>query len=83
MVQGGLADYIGVDSLAVIAANELATEKKPEKQEFWGCLLDLLVLKFPPFGNAGAAARLSGRQPLTSFTRRGVAQLVEQRFPKP
>lgn len=34
-----LADYIGADRIAVISANELATEKKPEKREFWGHLL--------------------------------------------
>lgn len=31
-----LADFIGEDRIAVISANELATEKKPEKREFWG-----------------------------------------------
>lgn len=30
-----LADYIGADLRAVIAANELVTEKKEEKREFW------------------------------------------------
>lgn len=30
-----LADYIEADRIAVIAANELATEKKAEKQAFW------------------------------------------------
>lgn len=35
-----LADYIGADRIAVISANELATEKKPEKQEFWRGLLN-------------------------------------------
>ncbi|MDR2187712.1 MAG: hypothetical protein LBE62_06620 [Azonexus sp.] len=34
-----LADYIGADRLEVIAANELATEKKPEKRQFWMHLL--------------------------------------------
>lgn len=34
-----LADYIGADRIAVISANELATEKKPEKIEFWSHLL--------------------------------------------
>lgn len=34
-----LADYIGADRIDVISANELATEKKPEKQEFWRSLL--------------------------------------------
>ena len=30
-----LADYIGADLRAVIAANELVTEKKEEKRAFW------------------------------------------------
>lgn len=30
-----LADYIGADLREVIAANELATEKKEEKRAFW------------------------------------------------
>ena len=30
-----LADYIGADLRAVIAANELVTEKKEEKRRFW------------------------------------------------
>jgi hypothetical protein len=30
-----LADYIGADRIAVISANELATEKKEEKRAFW------------------------------------------------
>jgi hypothetical protein len=30
-----LADYIGEDRLAVIAANELTTEKKEDKRAFW------------------------------------------------
>lgn len=30
-----LADYIGADRMAVIAANELVTEKKEEKRAFW------------------------------------------------
>ena len=34
-----LADYIEADRIAVIGANELATEKKPEKREFWSHLL--------------------------------------------
>lgn len=34
-----LADYIEADRIAVISANELATEKKPEKREFWSHLL--------------------------------------------
>lgn len=34
-----LADYIGADRIAVISANELATERKPEKREFWSHLL--------------------------------------------
>ncbi|EKE17726.1 MAG: hypothetical protein ACD_10C00302G0002 [uncultured bacterium] len=35
-----LADYIGADLRAVIAANELVTEKKEEKRAFWGSLLN-------------------------------------------
>lgn len=34
-----LADYIGADRFTVIAANELATEKKEEKRAFWSHLL--------------------------------------------
>ncbi|MDP2880738.1 MAG: hypothetical protein Q8N89_04040 [Azonexus sp.] len=34
-----LADYIGADRIAVISANELATEKKEEKRAFWSHLL--------------------------------------------
>ena len=34
-----LADYIGADRIAVISANELATEKKEEKRAFWSQLL--------------------------------------------
>ena len=34
-----LADYIGSDRMAVIAANELATEKKEEKRTFWTSFL--------------------------------------------
>jgi plasmid maintenance system antidote protein VapI len=34
-----LADYIGADRIAVISANELATEKKEEKRQFWSHLL--------------------------------------------
>lgn len=34
-----LADYIEADRIAVISANELATEKKPEKRDFWSHLL--------------------------------------------
>lgn len=34
-----LADYIEADRIAVISANELATEKKEEKREFWSHLL--------------------------------------------
>lgn len=34
-----LADYIMADRIAVISANELATEKKAEKREFWSHLL--------------------------------------------
>lgn len=34
-----LADYIDADRIAVISANELATEKKEEKREFWNSLL--------------------------------------------
>lgn len=34
-----LADYIETDRIAVISANELATEKKPEKRDFWSHLL--------------------------------------------
>jgi len=34
-----LADYIEEDRFAVIAANELATEKKEEKRAFWSHLL--------------------------------------------
>lgn len=34
-----LADYIDADRMEVIAANELATEKKPEKREFWSHLI--------------------------------------------
>lgn len=34
-----LADYIGADRIAVISANELVTEKKPEKRDFWSHLL--------------------------------------------
>lgn len=30
-----LADYIGADLKAVIAANELVTEKKEEKRKYW------------------------------------------------
>ncbi|MCL2875458.1 MAG: hypothetical protein FWF12_04010 [Betaproteobacteria bacterium] len=30
-----LADYIEADPLAVISANELVTERKPEKRAFW------------------------------------------------
>jgi predicted transcriptional regulator len=30
-----LSDYIGEDLKAIIAANELVTEKKDEKREFW------------------------------------------------
>ena len=30
-----LADYIGADLRAVIAANELVTEKKEEKKNYW------------------------------------------------
>lgn len=35
-----LADYIEADRMSVIAANELATEKKEEKRAFWGSLLN-------------------------------------------
>lgn len=35
-----LADFIGEDRIDVISANELATEKKPEKQDFWRGLLN-------------------------------------------
>lgn len=34
-----LADYIEADRIAVISANELATEKKEEKRAFWSHLL--------------------------------------------
>lgn len=34
-----LADFIEADRIAVISANELATEKKEEKREFWSRLL--------------------------------------------
>lgn len=34
-----LADYIEADRIAVISANELVTEKKPEKRDFWSHLL--------------------------------------------
>lgn len=34
-----LADYIAADRIAVISANELATEKKEEKRAFWSHLL--------------------------------------------
>lgn len=34
-----LADFIGADRMAVIAANELATEKKEEKRTFWSSFL--------------------------------------------
>lgn len=34
-----LADYIEADRIAVISANELATEKKEEKRQFWSHLL--------------------------------------------
>lgn len=34
-----LADYIEADRIAVISANELATEKKEEKRAFWSELL--------------------------------------------
>ena len=34
-----LADYIDADRIAVISANELATEKKEEKRAFWSHLL--------------------------------------------
>lgn len=34
-----LADYLMEDRITVISANELATEKKPEKREFWTHLL--------------------------------------------
>lgn len=34
-----LADYIEVDRFEVIVANEMATEKKEEKQAFWRNLL--------------------------------------------
>lgn len=34
-----LADYIEADRIAVLAANELATEKKEEKRAFWSGLL--------------------------------------------
>lgn len=30
-----LADYIGADLRSVVAANELITEKKPEKRAYW------------------------------------------------
>lgn len=33
-----LADYIEADRIAVISANELATEKKEEKRAFWSHL---------------------------------------------
>lgn len=34
-----LADYIGADLRAVLAANELVTEKKEEKRAFWSTFL--------------------------------------------
>ena len=34
-----LANYLDADRIAVISANELATEKRPEIQEFWRGLL--------------------------------------------
>lgn len=34
-----LANYIGAEKMAVIAANELATEKKEEKRAFWSSFL--------------------------------------------
>ena len=34
-----LADYIEADRITVISANELSTEKKEEKREFWSHLL--------------------------------------------
>lgn len=34
-----LADYIGADRLEVIIANEMATEKKEEKRNFWSRLI--------------------------------------------
>lgn len=33
-----LANYLGIDPLAAIAANELATKKKEEKRAFWSHL---------------------------------------------
>lgn len=44
-----LARLIGVEPLAVIAASELATEKKPERREFW-----------LSFGNPAKTARVAG-----------------------
>lgn len=34
-----IADMIEADRIAVISANELVTEKKPEKRDFWSHLL--------------------------------------------
>lgn len=34
-----LADYLGADLRAVLAANELVTEKKEEKRAFWSTFL--------------------------------------------
>lgn len=44
-----LARLIEIDPLAIIAASELATEKKPERREFW-----------LSFGNPAKSARLAG-----------------------
>lgn len=44
-----LARLITTDPLAVIAASELATEKKPERREFW-----------LSFGNPAKTARVAG-----------------------
>lgn len=44
-----LARLIDVEPLAVIAASELATEKKPERREFW-----------LNFGNPAKAGRVAG-----------------------
>lgn len=52
-----LADYIKVDRMNVIAANELATEKKVEKREYWKGLLE----------RASAAAMVVSIATVTNF----------------
>lgn len=51
-----LARLVGAEPLAVIAASELATEKKPERREFW-----------VSFMNPAKSARLAGIALLLAF----------------